>query len=72
MQLTEERRQLGQTVARFVETGINPYVDEWEEAEQFPAHEVFGKLGELGELGLLGIKYDSECGGLGSISPIRW
>ena len=62
MQLTEEHRQLGQTVARFVETEINPYVDEWEKAEQFPAHEVFGKLGELG---LLGIKYDPECGGLG-------
>ena len=62
MQLTEEHRQLGQTVARFVDTEINPYVDEWEKVEQFPAHEVFGKLGKLG---LLGIKYDPECGGLG-------
>ena len=62
MQLTEEHRQLGQTVARFVETEINPHVDEWERAEQFPAHEVFGKLGKLG---LLGIKYDPQCGGLG-------
>lgn len=62
MQLTEEHRQLGQTVARFIETEVNPYVDEWEKAEQFPAHEVFGKLGKLG---LLGIKYDPVCGGLG-------
>ena len=62
MQLTEEHRQLGQTVARFIETEVNPHVDEWERAEQFPAHEVFGKLGKLG---LLGIKYDPVCGGLG-------
>ena len=62
MQLTEEHRQLGQTVARFIETEVNPHVDEWEKAEQFPAHEVFGKLGKLG---LLGIKYDPVCGGLG-------
>ena len=62
MQLTEEHEQLRNTVTRFVETEINPYVDEWEEAELFPAHEVFAKLGALG---LLGIKYDPDCGGLG-------
>ncbi len=62
MQLTDEHRQLGQTVAKFVETEINPHVDAWERDEQFPAHEVFGKLGKLG---LLGIKYDPQCGGLG-------
>ena len=62
MQLTDEHRQLGETVAKFVQTEINPHVDEWEAAEQFPAHEVFAKLGKLG---LLGIKYDPACGGLG-------
>ena len=31
---------------------LYPYVDEWEEAEQFPAHEVFKKLGNVGLLGL--------------------
>ena len=62
MQLTEEHEQLRNTVTRFVETEINPFVDEWEAAEQFPAHEVFAKLGALG---LLGIKYDPDCGGLG-------
>ena len=45
MQLTDEHRQLAETVARFVETEINPHVDAWEEAEEFPAHEVFAKLG---------------------------
>ncbi len=62
MNFTDEHRQLGATVARFVETEINPHVDAWEEAELLPAHELFGKLGQLG---LLGIKYDTACGGLG-------
>ncbi|MEX3010236.1 acyl-CoA dehydrogenase family protein [Hoeflea sp. TYP-13] len=62
MQLTEEHEQLRNTVSKFIEAEINPHVDEWEKAEQFPAHEVFAKLGELG---LLGVKYDPECGGLG-------
>jgi citronellyl-CoA dehydrogenase len=62
MHLTDEHQQLRATVAKFIESDINPFVDEWEKAEQFPAHELFGKLGKLG---LLGIKYDPECGGLG-------
>ncbi len=62
MQLTDEHEQLRNTLSKFIATDINPHVDEWEKAEQFPAHEVFAKLGELG---LLGIKYDSNYGGLG-------
>lgn len=62
MQLTDEHEQLRNTVSKFVESEINPHVDEWEKAEQFPAHEVFAKLGDLG---LLGIKYDPDFGGLG-------
>ncbi len=62
VQFTAEHNELRRTVAKFVEAEINPHVDEWEEAEQFPSHEVFEKLGELG---LLGIKYDTEFGGLG-------
>ena len=41
---------------------INPFVAEWEAAEQFPSHEVFKKLGNLG---LLGLKYPEEFGGAG-------
>jgi len=52
MQLTQEHEELRRTVERFVENEINPYVDEWEEAGIFPAHEVFKKLGDLGLLGL--------------------
>jgi len=62
MQFTAEHENLRRTVAKFVETEINPFADEWEKAEQFPSHELFKKLGDLG---LLGIKYDPEYGGLG-------
>ena len=62
MLFTAEHKQLRQTVAKFVQSEINPHVDEWEAAEEFPSHEVFKKLGNLG---LLGIKYDPEYGGLG-------
>ena len=52
MQLTQEHEELRRTVERFVAQEINPQVDAWEEAEIFPAGEVFRKLGELGLLGL--------------------
>jgi citronellyl-CoA dehydrogenase len=38
-------------VRNFVESEINPHVDEWEAAEHFPSHEIFKKLGDLGLLG---------------------
>ena len=52
MQLTHEHEELKRNLKRFIDTEINPYVDEWEAAEIFPAHEVFKKLGGLGYLGL--------------------
>jgi len=62
MKWTDEHRELRRTVARFVESEINPHVDAWEAAGRFPAHELFGKLGELG---LLGITKPEEYGGMG-------
>lgn len=62
MQFTPEHLALAETVKRFVENEINPYVDEWEQAEIFPAHELFKKMAALG---LLGVKYPTEYGGLG-------
>ncbi len=62
MQLTDQHRQLADTVVKFVQNEINPHVAEWEAAETFPAHEVFKKLGDLG---LLGVKYEEKYGGLG-------
>ncbi|MAW88714.1 MAG: acyl-CoA dehydrogenase [Phyllobacteriaceae bacterium] len=62
MLFSPEHDALRNTVARFVEDEINPHVDAWEEAEEFPSHMLFKKLGDLG---LLGIKYDPAHGGLG-------
>lgn len=61
MQLTEQHEEIRRTVKKFVENEINPYVDEWEAAEIFPAHEVFKKMGDLG---LLGITKPEEYGGM--------
>ena len=52
MQFTHEHREIQNTLKRFIESEINPHVDEWEAAEIFPAHEVFKKMGQLGLLGL--------------------
>ena len=52
MQFTHEHEELRRTLKRFIDEEINPHVDEWEAAEMFPAHEVFGRLGALGLLGL--------------------
>ena len=58
---TEERRAFRETVARFVETEIRPYVDDWDEAGEIP-WELHEKVGALGGFGF-GI--DEQYGGLG-------
>ena len=58
----EEHREIQNTVYKFVETEINPYVDDWEAERIFPAHELFKKLGALG---LLGVCKPVEFGGMG-------
>ena len=62
MQWTEEHESIRETVAKFIDNEINPYVDQWEEDGMFPAKEVFKKLGDLG---MLGISKPTEFGGLG-------
>jgi citronellyl-CoA dehydrogenase len=52
MQFTQEHEDLKRTLERFIDNELNPFVDEWEAAGIFPAHEVFKKLGDLGLLGL--------------------
>jgi citronellyl-CoA dehydrogenase len=59
---TKAHQLFRETVRRFIDQEINPYVDEWEEAEIFPAHELFKKAGDLG---LLGLSYPEEYGGMG-------
>ena len=52
MHYTHEHLEIQNTLKRFIDAEINPHVDEWEEAEIFPAHALFKKLGNLGLLGL--------------------
>ncbi len=63
MQFTQEHEDFGRVVGEVVEKEINPYVDEWEEARIFPAHELFGKIAEIGAFGL---EYDEAYGGQGA------
>ena len=62
MQFTTEHDALRDTIARFVDGEINPYVEAWEEAQQFPSHALFKKMGDLG---LLGIDKPEAYGGMG-------
>ena len=63
MQFTEEHEAFRKVIREFVETEINPYVDQWEADRIFPAHELFGKLAAIGALGL---EYPEEYGGQGA------
>ncbi len=62
MELTTEHEELKRSALKFVEDEINPYVDEWEENEIFPAHELFKKLGNQG---FLGVTKPEKYGGSG-------
>jgi len=59
---TAEHDAFRRTVRRFVETEINPHVEEWEAARLWPAHAVLKKMGDLG---LLGLSYPEAYGGGG-------
>ncbi len=62
MKFTPEHEQIADTVRKFVAKEINPFIAEWEAAQEFPSHPVFKKMGDLG---LLGLKYPTEFGGMG-------
>ena len=57
-----EHRELMHSIRRFISAEIDPFVDEWEAAETFPAHDLFRKMGRLG---FLGITKPEAHGGLG-------
>ena len=63
MRFTEEHEQFRKSVRAVIESEINPYVDEWEAAGIFPAHELFPKLAKVG---IFGLEYDTEFGGQGA------
>ena len=58
----DAHRQLMAGIRRFVSERIDPFVDTWEAAEAFPAHELFAQIGALG---WLGITKPEAFGGLG-------
>jgi len=58
---THEHDELKRSLKRFIDAEINPHVDAWEEAEGFPAHDVFAKMGKLG---FLGLTKPTEYGGM--------
>ncbi|KWR85129.1 acyl-CoA dehydrogenase family protein [Cupriavidus sp. IDO] len=62
MLYTEDHRNIMDSIRRFVSAEIDPFVDEWEAAEIFPAHALFKKMGNLG---FLGITKPVEYGGMG-------
>ncbi|AEB82617.1 acyl-CoA dehydrogenase [Alicycliphilus denitrificans] len=62
MLYTPEHHELMASIRRFIAAEIDPFVDEWEANEIFPAHELFKKMGRLG---FLGITKPEAYGGMG-------
>ena len=58
---TDEHQLFRKTLRDVFEREIEPYVDEWEAARTFPAHELFPKLGAIG---LFGLEYEEVYGGM--------
>jgi len=63
---TDEHALFRTMIRDFVATEITPYVNEWDEAEEFPT-ELYRKAGAVG---MFGIGFDAEYGGLGRHDPM--
>ena len=59
--LTDEQKQLRDTVREFAASEIAPFSKDWDEHSTFPA----ALIPKLGELGLMGIIFPEEHGGAG-------
>ena len=59
---TADHIALQDSLKKFCDAEINPFVDEWEKAEIFPAKALFRKMGKLG---FLGVNKPVEYGGQG-------
>ena len=57
--LTDEQKQIKETVRQFAESEIKPHLMEWDEAQTFPLETVK----KLGELGMLGAIFPEQYGG---------
>jgi citronellyl-CoA dehydrogenase len=63
MLFTEDHERFRQGVRGVLAREIEPHIDEWEEAEGFPGHQLFKALGAAG---LFGLEYDPAYGGQGA------
>ncbi|HVN72706.1 MAG TPA: acyl-CoA dehydrogenase family protein [Desulfomonilia bacterium] len=61
MYFDETHEAFRESVRRFIDKEINPYIDEWEE-KTVPLHDLFKKMGDLG---FLGVRYETRYGGQG-------
>lgn len=57
-----DHKAMQESLQKIIDNDINPYVDEWEAARMYPAHEVMKKLGDGG---FLGTSHPEEYGGMG-------
>ena len=62
MKFTDEHEQLRDSLRKFIDREINPYVEQWENEKIFPAHDLFKKLGDQG---FLGVSKPEAYGGMG-------
>ena len=46
MKFTQEHEELRRSLRIFIDREINPHIEEWEDAEIFPARELFKKMGD--------------------------
>jgi len=56
---TKEHNMVRRAVKEFIDKEVKPFIDEWEEAGEFPI-EIYKKAGDLG---FLGTGYPEEYGG---------
>ena len=64
---SDEHREFRKVLDRFVAKEITPFVNEWDEAEEFPA-ELYAKAAEVG---VLGAGFPEEYGGIGTDAFLR-
>jgi citronellyl-CoA dehydrogenase len=57
---SEEHEMFRKAVRTFVEKEIRPHIDQWEEDQSAPLHDIFKKMGDLG---FLGLNYPAQYGG---------
>jgi alkylation response protein AidB-like acyl-CoA dehydrogenase len=60
-ELTDEQRQIKESVREFAEAEVAPHVLEWDEAQHFPIE----LIPKLAELGFMGIIFPEQYGGAG-------